>query len=95
MCGGVQLHVTDRRRFRPVRTGLALLAAMRDLSESHFAWGTEPYEFVTDRPAIDLLFGSDRERLGLEAGVPAAELARAWELEEQAFRERRKDFLLY
>ena len=50
---------------------------------------------MADRPAIDLLFGSDRERLGLEAGVPAAELARAWEPEEGAFRTRRRDFLLY
>ena len=87
-CGGVQLHVTDRQTFRPVRTGLAVLAALRELSGNHFAWRTAPYEFVADKPAIDLLFGSDRERLGLEAGLPAAELARAWEAEEDAFRAR-------
>ena len=68
---------------------------MRELSGDHFAWRTEPYEFVSDRPAIDLLFGSDRERLGLEAGVSASDLARAWEGEEEAFRRRRRDFLLY
>jgi uncharacterized protein YbbC (DUF1343 family) len=94
-CGGVQLHVTDRGDFRPVRTGLALLSALRELSGDHFRWRTEPYEFVADRPAIDLLFGSDRERLGIEAGVPAAELARAWEPVEDAFRRRRQEYLLY
>jgi uncharacterized protein YbbC (DUF1343 family) len=94
-CGGVQLHVTDRREFLPVRTGLTLLAALRELSGDHFRWRTEPYEFVADRPAIDLLFGSDRERQGLDAGLPATELARAWEAEEAAFRLRRSDFLLY
>jgi uncharacterized protein YbbC (DUF1343 family) len=94
-CGGVQLHVTDRHTFRPVRTSLALLAALREMSGNQFAWRTEPYEFVADRPAIDLLFGSDRERLGLEAGVPAAQLAQAWEAEEEAFRLRRREFLLY
>jgi uncharacterized protein YbbC (DUF1343 family) len=94
-CGGVQLHVTDRHTFRPVRTSLALLAALRELSGHHFAWRTEPYEFVADRPAIDLLFGNDRERLGLEAGIPARELARAWDAEEEAFRQRRREFLLY
>ena len=52
----------------------------------------EPYEFVADRLAIDLLFGSDRERRGLEAGVPAAQLAGAWEAEEEAFRLRRREF---
>jgi uncharacterized protein YbbC (DUF1343 family) len=95
MCGGVQLHVTDRHSFRPVRTSLTLLAALRELSGTHFAWRTEPYEFVVDRPAIDLLFGSDRERLGLEAGVAPSALAQAWEPEEEAFRQRRREFLLY
>ncbi len=94
-CGGVQLHVSDRHSFRPVRTGLAVLAALRELSGKHFAWRTEPYEFVADRPAIDLLFGGDRERRGLEAGVPVRELARAWEPEEEAFRRRRAAFRSY
>jgi uncharacterized protein YbbC (DUF1343 family) len=93
-CGGVQLHVTDRDAFRPVRTGLAVLAALRQAAEG-FAWRTEPYEFVADRPAIDLLFGSDRERVGLEAGQGWRELARAWEDEEEAFRQERRPFLLY
>jgi uncharacterized protein YbbC (DUF1343 family) len=94
-CGGVQLHVTDRSAFRPVRTGLAVLATMRHMSGSRFAWRQETYEFVKDIPAIDLLFGSDRERLGLEAGRTAAELATAWEPEEAAFRERRRPALRY
>jgi uncharacterized protein YbbC (DUF1343 family) len=94
-CGGLQLHVTDREAFRPVRTGLAVLAALRDLSGEAFAWRREPYEFVADKPAIDLLFGSDRERLALEAGAPAQEIGRAWEIEEEAFRQRRKPYLLY
>ena len=72
-----------------------MLAALRELSGTRFAWRTEAYEFVTDRPAIDLLFGSDRERLALEAGKPWREIAAAWEPEEAAFRDRRRPFLLY
>lgn len=94
-CGGVQLHVTDRASFLPVRTGLAVLATMRELSGTRFAWRTEEYEFVSDRPAIDLLFGSDRERLALEAGAPWRAVASAWETEEVAFRKTREPFLLY
>lgn len=94
-CGGVQLHVTDRAAFRPVRTGLAVLAALRALSGTRFAWRTEEYEFVSDRPAIDFLFGSDRERSALDAGVPWREIAAAWEPEEAAFRARRKAHLMY
>jgi uncharacterized protein YbbC (DUF1343 family) len=94
-CGGLQIHVLDREAFEPVRTGLAVLAALRELSGERFAWRREPYEFVTDRPAIDLLFGSARERVALEAGRSPHDIAQAWETEEAAFRERRKRFLLY
>jgi uncharacterized protein YbbC (DUF1343 family) len=94
-CGGLQLHVTDREAFRPVRTGLAVLAALRDLASESFAWRREPYEFVADKPAIDLLIGSDRERLALEDGRTPQEICRAWEAEEEAFRQRRRPYLLY
>lgn len=94
-CGGVFVAVTDREAFRPVRTGLAVIAAFRTLLGDAFRWRTERYEFVDDRPAIDLLFGSDRERLALEAGVPWRDIAAAWEPEEAAFRERRRVYLLY
>ncbi|MGL4555519.1 MAG: exo-beta-N-acetylmuramidase NamZ family protein [Gemmataceae bacterium] len=93
-CGGVQLHVTDRESFRPVRTGFAVLAALRDACPA-FRWRTETYEFVSDVPAIDLLFGSDRERLGLEAGRPWAEIAAEWVPEEEEFRAGRASALLY
>jgi uncharacterized protein YbbC (DUF1343 family) len=95
LCGGVQIHVSDRNEFRPVRTSLALLAALRTEGDGRFRWRTETYEFVSDRPAIDLLFGSDRERLALDAGVPAADIARAWEEEEADFAVRSMPYLLY
>ena len=94
-CGGVQLHVADREAFRPVRTSLALLAALRAEAPERFAWRTEPYEFVADRPAVDLLFGSDRERLALDAGTTPRAIAAAWEAEEEAFRARRREFFIY
>lgn len=94
-CGGGLLCVTDYDEFRPVRTGLAVLCAFRDLLGDAFRWRTETYEFVSHVPAIDLLFGSDRERLAIEAGKPWREIAAAWEPEEEAFRERRKPYLLY
>ena len=89
------MHVTDRRSFQPVRASLALLAAMRDMSGKHFAWRTEVYEFVKDPIAIDLLFGSGRERMHLEAGKPWRDLHRAWQDEEATFAHRRHTALLY
>jgi uncharacterized protein YbbC (DUF1343 family) len=94
-CGGLQLHVTDRSTFRPVRTGLAVLAALREASGERFAWRTEEYEFVRDPIAIDLLFGSERERRALVAGTAWQDIAAAWQAEEAEFRERRTPHLLY
>jgi uncharacterized protein YbbC (DUF1343 family) len=94
-CGGVQLHVTDPAAFLPVRTGLAVLAALRDACGATFDWRRETYEFVSDRLAIDLLCGGERERLALEAGRPVREIVQEWEAEDDAFRQRRRAALLY
>lgn len=94
-CGGVQLHVTDRNTFQPVRTSLTLLAMLQAEGPEHFRWRTEPYEFVADRPAIDLLFGGSRERLALQAGLSLEQIAQPWDEEETTFKARREPYLLY
>ncbi|MCC7385841.1 MAG: DUF1343 domain-containing protein [Deltaproteobacteria bacterium] len=94
-CGAVQLHVTDRWAVRSLRTTIALLEAARALERELFAWRTDAYEFVSDRAAIDLLFGSDRPRRLLEEGAAAEEVARTFEADERAFAERRRPWLMY
>jgi uncharacterized protein YbbC (DUF1343 family) len=66
-CGGVQIHVRDRALFRPYATYLALLAIARRLGGDAFAFRTEPYEFVADIPALDLLTGSAEARIRMDA----------------------------
>jgi uncharacterized protein YbbC (DUF1343 family) len=95
VCGGVQLHVTNRVAFRPYLTGVAMLRALHALGGEALRWRTEPYEFVSDRPAIDLLTGGDEIRLGIEAGASLAELRATWSAGEAAFAERRRVGLLY
>jgi uncharacterized protein YbbC (DUF1343 family) len=67
-CGGVQIHVTDARVFRPVATYIALIALAHHASPSDFRFRTEKYEFVDDIPAIDLLIGSAEARERILAG---------------------------
>jgi uncharacterized protein YbbC (DUF1343 family) len=93
-CGGCMV-VSVEDTFQPVRTGLAVLIAFRELLGDAFRWRTERYEFVDHIPAIDLLFGSDRERQAIEAGAGWRDISAAWEPEEAAFRERRNPYLLY
>ena len=61
-CGGVQIHVTDRRAFRPYATYLALCAFAHHAHPKDFAFRTEKYEFVDHIPAFDLLTGSAEAR---------------------------------
>lgn len=72
-CSGWQMHVTDRRAFRSIRTTTALLWAMRKVGAG-FDWRRDAYEFVSDIPAIDLLFGSDLPRLAIDSGARWPEL---------------------
>jgi uncharacterized protein YbbC (DUF1343 family) len=95
LCGGVQIHVTDRRLFRPWQTGVALIRALREIGDPHFDWRREAYEFVTDRLAIDLLAGGPALRQGVDAGISLAELTAPWAEAEQAFAQRRRAALLY
>jgi uncharacterized protein YbbC (DUF1343 family) len=93
-CGGVQLHVTDRRAFRPYRTGIALLAAAHRLAPEGFRWRSEPYEFVADPPAVDLLTGSDEVRRAIERGARVEEIADGFAPFEREFAERRGPALM-
>ena len=94
-CGGVQIHVTDRRAFRPYLTGVAFLHAVRALWPSEFAWRAHAYEFVDSVPAIDLLAGSAALREGIDRGDALADLADTWAAAERDFRQRRAPWLLY
>ncbi len=96
VCGGVEMVVEDAVAFRPYRAGLELLAALARHSTADFAWRAAPYEFVSDRPAIDLLTGSATYRLAIERGGESlAELAAGWPEDEDAFRRERREILLY
>jgi uncharacterized protein YbbC (DUF1343 family) len=95
VCAGIQVIVTDRRRYLPFEGYLAILAAARAIGGDRFGWRTEPYEFESERLAIDLLFGNRWLREGLEEGVPVPELAARWSGALEEFRERRESYLLY
>lgn len=95
-CGGIQLHVTDPRAFRPLLTGVAVLLCARAAAPEWFAWRAQAYEFIDAIPAIDLLAGGPWLREAVEAGVTAPhELARGWIEAERAFAARRRPHLLY
>jgi uncharacterized protein YbbC (DUF1343 family) len=97
-CFGVQPHVEDPIRFSSVWFYTAMFAGARAQRPDHFAWRREPYEFVADPIAIDLLYGSDRERRLIESNPSSddlEDLRAEWAAEEAEFVERRAPYLLY
>ena len=93
-CGGCQIHVLDRKAFRPVITGVALIQTLRRLDPSSFTWRPPPYEYEHEKLPIDILAGSDALRRQIESDVPIDEIAASWREDEQAFEELRKPYLL-
>lgn len=91
-CGGVQVHVTHREIFRPVETGLHMLAAISELHLNDFQWikprANRPYFF-------DLLAGTNRVRQELDEGVPVQEIVDGWLDELSQFMMVRNEYLLY
>ena len=81
LCGGAQIHVTDRDGFRPVLTAVAILSAVRELWPDEFAWKRPPYEYETEKMPVDILAGGDTLRLAIEAGTDPREIAGAWDSE--------------
>jgi uncharacterized protein YbbC (DUF1343 family) len=94
-CGGCQVHVTDRTAFRPVRTGVEVIAASRGQAPDAFRWRPAPYEYEHDRWPIDILYGSDVLRPALDRGEDVETIVAAWAADEEAFRRTREQYLLY
>ena len=95
VCGGVEWHVTDRLAMRPLEAGIRLLAAVRRLDPERFGWRLEPYEFISDVPAIDLLTGSAAARLAIEGRGDLDGLLTAWSAFCDRWADERRGVLLY
>ena len=73
-CGGCQIHVLDRTAFRPVETGVALLAAFRASDPAQFAWRDPPTS--TSTRSCRSTSWPDRRRCG-SASKPVRPRARS------------------
>jgi len=96
LCGGAQIHVTNREKFKPFKTGVAIIKAIHDLYPDDFLWKQPPYEYETKKLPIDILAGSDRLRNDIENGVSLDRMEEWWSDECNLFvKNKRKHYLLY
>ena len=89
VCSGVQIHLTDRRRFAAVPVGLRLLDAIREQGGARFQWNAPKGK---DRWMIDLYAGGPELR---EGKLSSEELLQRWSKDAEAFRQRAKKYQLY
>jgi uncharacterized protein YbbC (DUF1343 family) len=82
-CKGLRVRVTDRARFEPIRTALAIALAIH---ARHPEWEIDK---------LDRLLQSDVAMAELRAGHPVAQIEATWSRELAAFRDKREKFLLY
>jgi uncharacterized protein YbbC (DUF1343 family) len=94
-CGGCQIHVTDRAAFPAMRVAVEMLDEFKREAPREKLWRDPPYEYEHVKPPIDILYGSDRLRHGVDAGEAPASIMANWDRDEEAFRTLREKYLLY
>jgi beta-N-acetylhexosaminidase len=88
---GVRLHVTDPSVFLPTTTTVTILAEIRRLPGSKFAF-RKPRRGAY---LFDLVWGTKQVRLALQRGEPASKIIAAWQPGLERFKKLRQLFLLY
>jgi uncharacterized protein YbbC (DUF1343 family) len=94
-CGGVQLHITEREKFEPVISGLAIVKLAYDLYKDDFRWKDPPYEYEYDRHPFDVIAGTMKIRESIENGLSLEAMAGNWMGDLREFQKERQSFLIY
>jgi len=96
LCGGVQIHVIERKKFRPFKTGVAIIKTAHDLYPRSFAWKQPPYEYETEKMPADILAGTDRLRKDIDSGKSLGYMEKWWDEQCREFNKKvRKRYLIY
>lgn len=88
LCGGVQIAVTDKKLFKPVRTAAAMIYKIREMYPADFSIK----DSENPRCGLNLLFGSDYITSNTKI---LTEIFKEMENDEKKFYKIRKKYLLY
>jgi uncharacterized protein YbbC (DUF1343 family) len=85
-CRGIRLTIENRNRIKPVRLGVAILAAFK---RAH------PREMVLRYRRFDILTGNSTVRHKLDKDIDPKEICDGWATELEAFGKMREKYLMY
>jgi uncharacterized protein YbbC (DUF1343 family) len=86
LCGGAQIHVIDRKQYRPFESSLHIIKTVMNMYPSHFKFHNEYF---------DIIMGTSKVRQALEKGSDVKEIIKSYQDELDNFSELRKSYLLY
>ncbi|WP_353684684.1 DUF1343 domain-containing protein [Thermodesulfovibrio sp. 3907-1M] len=95
LCGGAQIHVIDREKFKPFKTAIAVLLTVKELYPEVNLWREPPYEYEFEKLPFDILAGSYRLREEIEKGSPLKDIEQWWSEENEEFEKIRNNYLIY
>ncbi|PVZ96757.1 hypothetical protein BB558_007318 [Smittium angustum] len=87
LCGGIEVHVTDRKSFRAIPTGTAVVTTLRDIFGSLFKYRTDNW--------FDNVTGSPTFRLLLNSGASYQTIVQSYQDQLAQFLTIRNKYLLY
>ncbi len=90
ICQGVQLHITDERRFPAYRTGLHIMQTVMELYPEHDLFANKNRIGMFNK-----VVGSDSIMKALQKKIPVDSIAKGWQAELQSFKSMRTNYLIY
>jgi uncharacterized protein YbbC (DUF1343 family) len=95
-CSGLQLHVNDIRKFRPVASAVEIIDAIIKVSApGALKFNDPPYEYEYELMPFDILAGDDLTRKTLLSGVSLKPEFDRWDSDIESFKEEFSGFSLY
>ncbi len=86
LCGGTQIHILDRGKYRPFETALHIMKTVKDLYPDKFRFHQEYF---------DKVMGTSKIREVLEKGEEIRNIVQSYTNELRDFSEMRKSYLIY
>jgi uncharacterized protein YbbC (DUF1343 family) len=90
LCKGVQVHLTDKRRVKPIELGIHLLYEVMDMDRENFKW-IPPFKEGSHH-FIDLLSGTDEVR---NRKFEAEVFIEKWRRESNEFKKLKEKYHIY
>lgn len=73
-CGGFQIHVTDRKEFKPWKVAQILCREIYKKIQGNFEYKQDPYEYGEGMNPLDMINGTDKLRKWMESYGSISEL---------------------